>query len=129
MHTAKRAAYRSFFRAQGPLQRGAAAEVSQPDSAQAPSGIDPAVRTALEVRIRELERARPLILLTAETVSAGEILKCRPVAAQVAEQLLGRSAQLARHLPGLGTGYKRVAAPVRFGVATTLLGADCDRPW
>ena len=93
------------------------------------SGANPAVRTALEERIRELERAAPPDLVDElRRIVRAEVLKKRPVAHEVAERFSVDRRTLARHLHALGTGYKTVADQVRFEVAQQLL-AELRSPW
>ena len=91
------------------------------------SGANPAVRTALEERIRELERAAPPDLVDELRGVRAEVLKKRPVAHEVAERCSVDRRTLARHLHALGTGYKTVADQVRFEVAQQLL-AETEIP-
>jgi len=121
--------YRAFFRAPVRFNEETAAVVFPAGllSWRLP-GANPAVRTAIEQRIIELERAAPPDLVDKlRRIVRAELSKRRSMAHEAAERFSMNRRTLARHLHTLGTGYRTIADQVRFEVAQQLL-AETDIP-
>ena len=118
--------YRTFFRAPVRFNEETAAVVFPAGLLSwRLSGANPAVRTALEQRILELERAAPPDLVDElRRIVRVEVLKKRPVAHEVAERFSVDRRTLARHLtrPWDGLQDRRRPGPLRGGAAA--LGRD-----
>jgi AraC-like DNA-binding protein len=119
--------YHTFFRAPVRFNEETAAVVFPAGllSWRLPSA-NPAVRTALEQRIIELERAAPPDLVDElRRIVRLELLKRRSSAREVARRFSVHRRTLARYLKAAGTGLRTVADQVRFEVAQQLL-AETD---